>query len=340
MEIVSLFSGCGGLDLGFEKAGFNIIWANDNDKDVWDTYKLNFPDTFLDTRDLREIPISEIPDAVGIIGGPPCQSWSEAGSKRGIEDERGKLVLNYIEIINKKRPYFFLFENVRGILHKRHYNTFCHIVSELEKAGYYVQYKKLNAYDYEVPQTRERVFIIGFRKDLNIIYNFPLPKERKFTLKDAIFDLKDSVVKPSDNNRHNPDVLFPNHEYYIGDFSSIYMSRNRVRGWNEPSFTIQASGRHAPIHPQAPKMIKVGKDRYIFNPNHIYLYRRLSVRECARIQTFPDDFIFLYDKLDAGYKMIGNAVPVNLAYILALSIKNHLYRTKKSICWYQFRGFS
>jgi DNA (cytosine-5)-methyltransferase 1 len=110
-----------------------------------------------------------------------------------------------------------------------------------------------------------------------------------------------------------------------GSFSTIYMSRNRVRSWDEPSYTIQAGGRHAPIHPDAPKMIKVGKDKMKFDPGHKNKYRRLSVRECARIQTFPDDFIFLYEKISDGYKMIGNAVPVKLSEELAKEIKKILF---------------
>ena len=109
-----------------------------------------------------------------------------------------------------------------------------------------------------------------------------------------------------------------------GGFSTIYMSRNRVRSWDEPSFTIQAGGRHAPLHPQAPKMQFVEQNKRIFVPNKEHLYRRLSVRECARIQTFPDDFIFKYKNIADGYKMIGNAVPVNLAYHLANKIFNDL----------------
>ena len=108
----------------------------------------------------------------------------------------------------------------------------------------------------------------------------------------------------------------------------MFMSRNRVRSWDEQSFTIQAGGRHAPIHPQAPKMEFVEKDVRIFVPKYEHLYRRLSVRECARIQTFPDDFIFYYKKVAAGYKMIGNAVPVNLAKFLANSIKEQLKANK------------
>ena len=109
-----------------------------------------------------------------------------------------------------------------------------------------------------------------------------------------------------------------------GSFSSIYMSRNRVRSWEEPSFTIQAGGRHAPIHPGAPKMIKIGKDKMKFNKKFKNKYRRLSIRECARVQTFPDDFIFFYKNLSDGYRMIGNAVPVNLANALAVEIFKYL----------------
>ena len=116
----------------------------------------------------------------------------------------------------------------------------------------------------------------------------------------------------------------PNHEYMTGGFSTIYMSRNRVRGWEEQSFTIQAGGRHAPIHPKAPKMVFVEQNKRIFAPGKEELYRRLSVRECARIQTFPDDFVFKYENIADGYKMIGNAVPVNLAHAVAEAIKQAL----------------
>ncbi|HCT0462956.1 TPA: DNA cytosine methyltransferase, partial [Staphylococcus pseudintermedius] len=128
-----------------------------------------------------------------------------------------------------------------------------------------------------------------------------------------------------EKNKTNGDkCMILNHEYFTGSYSSIYMSRNRVRNWNEPSFTIQASGRQAPQHPQAPKMKLVEKNKREFVSEYIDLYRRLSVREAARIQGFPDDFEFIYDDLNNGYKMIGNAVPVELARKIALSIKQVL----------------
>jgi DNA (cytosine-5)-methyltransferase 1 len=141
-------------------------------------------------------------------------------------------------------------------------------------------------------------------------------------LSDAILDLQGLAIptKPSDKICQNISGV-SNHEYLIGGFSSMYMSRNRVRYWLEPSFTIPASGRHVPLHPQAPKMQYINPNQRIFEQGQEYLYRRLSVRECARIQTFPDDFIFKYENILDGYKMVGNAVPVNLAYHLARKIK-------------------
>ena len=118
----------------------------------------------------------------------------------------------------------------------------------------------------------------------------------------------------------------PNHEYYVSGFSSIFMSRNRVRAWDEQGFTVQASGRQCQLHPQAPKMLKIDSDHHIFVPGKEHLYRRMTVREVARLQTFPDDFIFIYDDVNVGYKMIGNAVPVNLAYHVALQIRKTVER--------------
>jgi len=320
MNIISLFSGAGGLDLGFKKAGFNIIWANEYDKTIWETYKNNH-NTPLDCRDIRNIPSNEIPECDGIIGGPPCQSWSEAGAQRGIDDSRGKLFYEFIRILKDKQPKFFVAENVSGMLADLHKEAVKNILHHFENAGYNITVNLVNAADYDVPQDRKRVFYIGFRKDLNIDYKFPLSKEKKITLKEAIWDLRDTAIKAKDKNKTNGDLCaISNHEYMNGGFSTIYMSRNRVRSWDEQSFTIQAGGRHAPIHPQAPKMLFVEKNKRIFVPGKEELYRRLSVRECARIQTFPDNFKFYYEDIADGYKMVGNAVPVMLAYHVANSI--------------------
>ena len=327
MNIVSFFAGAGGLDLGFEKAGFKVIWANEYGKEIWETYRKNHPHTFLDTRSIVNVPSNEVPECDGIIGGPPCQSWSEAGALKGIEDKRGQLFFDFIRILAAKQPQFFLAENMSGMLLDRHSSALDNIKELFRSAGigYELSFEMVNAFDYNVPQDRKRVIFVGIRKDLGFTYQFTQPHFPKLTLQDAIVDLQDTVLPAKSTNKTNgKDCIVPNHEYMTGGFSTIFMSRNRVRSWDEPSFTIQAGGRHAPIHPQAPKMKFIEQNVRIFEPGYEHLYRRLSVRECARIQTFPDNFIFHYDNIAAGYKMIGNAVPVNLAYYLAKSIKEQL----------------
>jgi DNA (cytosine-5)-methyltransferase 1 len=327
MKVVSFFAGAGGLDLGFQKAGFDVIWANEYDKEIWATYEKNHPHTTLDRRSIVDIPSSDVPDCDGIIGGPPCQSWSEAGAARGIKDKRGQLFYDFIRILAEKQPKFFLAENVSGMLISKH-NEALEGIKELFRnagVGYELSFQMLNASDYNVPQDRKRVFFIGIRKDLNFKFEFPTQTFKKITLDSIIPDLTNNVLAGLEyNNTNGSNCKIANHEYMIGSFSTIYMSRNRVRGWDEQSFTIQAGGRHAPIHPQAPKMKFISQNDRIFVPGKEHLYRRLSVRECARIQTFPDDFIFHYKKIAEGYKMIGNAVPVNLAKFLAESIKKQI----------------
>ena len=165
-----------------------------------------------------------------------------------------------------------------------------------------------------------------WRKDLKITdYEYPVPVIPRITLRDAISDLQDTAIPALDKNHTNGEkckVL--NHEYYIGGFSPIFLSRNRVRDWDDQGFTVQASGRQCQLHPQAPQMIKVDANKQIFVPGKEHLYRRMTVWEVARIQTFPDDFEFIYEDVNMGYKMIGNAVPVNLAYHIANSIRHAL----------------
>ena len=135
--------------------------------------------------------------------------------------------------------------------------------------------------------------------------------------------MKDTAVPTLSKNKHNPKAI-NNNEYFTGSYSPIFMSRNRVKSWDEQAFTVQASGRQCQLHPQAPKMIKVGLNDCRFAEGKEHLYRRMTIREIARIQGFPDSFQFIYDDANNAYKMIGNAVPVNLAYEVAVSIKNTL----------------
>lgn len=327
MNLISLFTGVGGLDLGFHKAGFNTVVANEFDEKICPTFRKNFPNVRLIEKDIRKLSSEDFPDNIdGIIGGPPCQSWSEAGSLKGIKDARGQLFYDYIRILKDKQPLFFVAENVSGMLAARNSEAVKSFLNLFDEAGYDVNLRMLNANDFDVPEDRDRVFYVGFRKDLGIKnFVYPTPQPRKPTLRDAIWDLKDSAIPAKDKNHTNGlECKVPNHEYFVGSYSPVFMSRNRVRAWNEPGFTVQASGRQCQLHPQAPKMVKVEKNLQKSVQGKEYLYRRMTVREVARVQTFPDDFIFIYNDVNYGYKMIGNAVPVNLAYHVAMQIKQTL----------------
>lgn len=285
MNVISLFSGCGGLDLGFERAGFSIPVANEFDKTIWETFKVNHPNTTLIEGDVRQVTKEDIAQYIsgevdGIIGGPPCQSWSEAGALRGIEDERGQLFFDYIRILKEFKPKFFLAENVSGMLANRHSEAVQNILKLFDEAGYDVSLTLVNAKNYGVAQERKRVFYIGFRKDLNIDFVFPKGSteddDKKITLRDIIWDLQDTAVPAAPKNKHNPAAI-NNNEYFTGAFSTIFMSRNRVKSWDEQGFTVQASGRQCQLHPQAPKMVKFDKNDCRFVEGKEALYRRMTI---------------------------------------------------------------
>ena len=328
MKILSLFSGCGGLDLGFEKAGFEIPIANEFDPTIWETFKINHPKTKLLECDIKNIKEDDLPNDIdGIIGGPPCQSWSEAGAMRGINDSRGQLFYEYIRLLKIIKPKFFLAENVSGMLSAKHKEAVENFISIFKECGYDVSLTLVNAKDYGVAEERKRVFYIGFRNDLNIKFKFPegstKDDNKKITLRDIIWDLKDTAVPAFEKNYHNKKAI-NNNEYFVGAYSPMFMSRNRVKSWDEQAFTVQASGRQCQIHPQAPKMLFISQNKREFVKGKEHLYRRMSVREVARVQGFPDNFKFIYNYVDNAYKMIGNAVPVNLAYEIAIAIKKVL----------------
>ena len=176
-------------------------------------------------------------------------------------------------------------------------------------------------------EERKRVFYTGFRKDLGIDFKFligsTVDDKNKLTLRDIIWDLQETAVPSAERNHHNTSAI-NNNEYFTGEYSSIFMSRNKVKSWDEQAFTVQASGRQCQLHSQAPKMMKVSKNDCRFVEGKEHLYRRMTVREVARVQGFPDDFQFIYDSVNDGYKMIGNTVPVNLAYEIASAIRKEL----------------
>lgn len=347
-NIVSLFSGCGGLDLGFELAGliesigeeaalnafksketydavrkksvFHTIYANDIFKEALQTYQKNFPKSVhTHLKDIRRI--KNFPSCDIVLGGFPCPGFSEAGP-RLIDDERNFLYIHFIRCLIQSKPKIFVAENVKGMLTLGKGEVMKQIIQDFASAGYRVTFKLLNARDYGVPQIRERVFIVGVRSDIDFSYEYPKPTHGQdlipfVTLRDAIGDLEE-----------NPGP------YFTGSFSSIYLSRNRKKSWDEQSFTIQASGRQAPLHPSGPRMVKLEKDKWLLPGGEEY-NRRLSVREIARIQTFPDWFEFsdggnmkasINSRLDKIYKQIGNAVPVMLARAVAQPIASWVHQ--------------
>ena len=311
MNIISFFSGCGGLDLGFHRAGFKTLFANDINASAMRTYVDNFPEVIFHKDSISKIRIPSIQGIVGVVGGPPCQSFSIAGAGRGVSDKRGYLFLEYILKIRDISPKFFVAENVKGLLSKRHTETYKTLISEFDNIGYNVETILLNASDFGVAQSRERVFLVGFRGDIaykNMDFeSFSQQFRKKVVLRDVL-------------SSQNFDL-----DLYAGSYSPRYMSRNRKRTWEEPSFTIPATARQIPLHPSSPDMIKVDSDTWIFDNTKIESYRRFTIRECALIQSFPRDYKLSYSSIAEGYKIIGNAVPPRVAEIIALYIREKIF---------------
>ena len=301
---VSLFCGAGGLDMGFERAGFKTIWANDFDKDACKTHQ-NWSKANVVCGDISKIDLSTIPISDIILGGFPCQGFSLSGPRK-IDDSRNVLYKHYVKLVKQNQPAVFVGENVKGLLTMGKGSIIDAIIEEFSLCGYDVYYQLINAKDYGVPQDRERVIIIGIRKDLGI-KSFELPKYtgEKKTLRDAIGHLSEPKTE----------------EVCTAPFSSRYMSRNRKRGWDEVSYTIPAMAKQVTLYPGSPNMEKVDKDLWKFGENGVT--RRLSWREAAAIQTFPDDMQFYGDQTSI-YKQIGNTVPVQLAYHVATAIRQIL----------------
>jgi DNA (cytosine-5)-methyltransferase 1 len=334
-RIISLFSGCGGLDLGFEQAGYDRVYANDFDKDAQAIFRLNLGE--IDGRDIHDVDEHEIPDGDILTAGFPCQPFSNAGNRKGVHDSRGMLYKECLRIIQAKMPQVVLFENVKGLLSTNYIDgrsLVDVITTDLETMnglGYNVTYKLLNASDYGVPQNRQRVVFIGVRKDLGKTFVFPKKEEKdKLTIR-HILDIpsevpnqKDWPLSPQAMNmiqyipeggswKDIPDDKLPARFLRIKSDMKRYRSPNFYRRFslNEISGTITASAQ-----PENCGII------------HPLKNRRYNIREIARIQTFPDDFLFLDDSLKnitAMYKVIGNAVPVLLAKKLANTIMEQVF---------------
>lgn len=299
MKVVSLFSGAGGLDLGFKMAGNDIVWANDIYKDAVNTYEENIGRHIV-CGDIANIDTADIPDCDIVIGGFPCQGFSVANTKRDVNDERNKLYLQLIRVIKAKRPNFFLAENVKGILNIGNGEVIKMIMKEFSSLGYKVQKKLLNAADYGVPQTRERVIITGVRDDLDFTYTYPEPTNDK---NGGIFIPKWVTIKEAFKDIPNPDE--PN------NLSNHVYSKYKV--------TISNYIGHRLIDPDKPAPTVTGRGDekggvvVLHHPNN---KRRMTCRELATIQSFPLDYHFC-GSMSSVYRQIANAVPPLLGYAVA-----------------------
>lgn len=326
-RLVELFAGAGGLALGMEKAGFESILLNEFDKHACNTLRLNRPEWNIVEGDIANVNFTSYRNKIDILsGGFPCQAFSYAGKKLGFEDTRGTLFFEFARAIKEINPKVIVAENVRGLLKHENGNTLSAISNVIDELGYQlVEPRVLKAMFYQVPQKRERLFLIGIRKDLatQVQFNWPSPYSRIMTMRDALkkgilfeSDVPESqgqsypqrkaeilsLIPPGGYWRDLPDDLqreYMKKSYFLGGGKT---GMARRLSWDEPSLTLTCS----PAQKQTERC-------------HPEETRPLTVREYARIQTFPDSWIFS-GPITAQYKQIGNAVPVNLAYAVGRAL--------------------
>ncbi|MBE6774237.1 MAG: DNA (cytosine-5-)-methyltransferase [Ruminococcaceae bacterium] len=313
MKVASLFSGIGGIDLGFKQAGFDIVWANERDTAACRTYRLNFSNNHLVENDIRNISANVLPDFDVIAAGFPCQSFSTAGFKKGFRDPRGNLFFEIIRIVKVKQPRIILLENVENIIEHDNQKTFLTIFNSLSECGYDVKYRTLQPFDYAgIPQRRKRVFIVAFR-DIDDFDAFSFPKEMEE--KQAIDRIIDFSQK-----QHTSYYYENNHPSYPeleqkAKIGQIYSLKN--------DGSVYCSGTLCPTliagMGKFPDRIPVVKDNYGI--------RRLTIRECLRFQGFPENFNISRDNsIEDAYKQIGNSVCVPIVNRIAIEIAKVLER--------------
>jgi DNA (cytosine-5)-methyltransferase 1 len=303
IRVASLFAGCGGLDYGFHNnPKYTHVFVNDFDEEACKTYEKNFniKPTCGDIKQIKTIPDCDI-----LIGGFPCQGFSMANPYRDEKDKRNELYLEILRLLKLKHPKYFLLENVKGLLNMGGYETkedkknhtgkvMKVILNDLKDCGYNVKFKLFDIKEYDVPQKRQRVIIIGVRSDIHFTPKWPEPSKKILTLKDAIGDL---TIEYKTDTQH----IGTKHKCAVTGYLG-----NRELKWDEPSPTITGRGG--------------GSGGPVIH-NHPSLKRRLTVRECARIQTFPDSFQFV-GSISSMYKQLGNAVPCKFGEFLSKIFEN------------------
>ena len=375
MTVVDLFSGCGGLALGFKWAGFKTLLASDVDENCEKTYTYNFPEVPFIKKDLREVSTNDIKHHISesadvVIGGPPCQGFSLANKNRNKvkDDPRNELFYEFVRVVTDLQPKAFVMENVRGLLSMQKGKVIQLMKDEFENAGlgYEVDYKVLLASDYGVPQNRQRVIMIGIRKDLNKAPEFPIKSyENPVTVWEAISDLPQiqaSEGKESMAYNSEPQNAYQEFVRQKSNMVSNHIAMRHTQRLIDRFKVIQAgqSLAHVPAEHAAVKRGKpTEKSKIVFSQNnqrlhgnkpaptiaasfqsnfiHPYLNRNFTAREGARIQSFPDDFIFQgmrtkmsWEKGLSQYQQIGNAVPPLLGFAIGKALKSTLQNNKQS----------
>ena len=316
LKVASLFCGCGGTDVGllgdfdflgkhYESNGMEIVYANDIDDNACNIFKENFGIT-PDNRDIREVKSEEIPEFDILTGGFPCQSFSiiaQNPKRLGVKDERGKLFFEMCRILRERQPKCFIAENVKGILTANKKSAFPLIMKEFEESGYDVQYRILNSANYGVPQKRERVIIVGFRKDLNVNFSFPdveIEDENNFA------PLKKVIEKKVDEK------YFFSERAVAGMMKKREsMNKGRAQDINKPCNTVWAHLAKVSLNSTDPVLMEDKR------------YRRFTPREVARIQSFPDDFELVGSEA-AQYRALGNAIPPVMFWYVAKAVSGKL----------------
>ncbi len=305
MRLISLFSGAGGLDLGFIQSNHEIVWANDNDLDAVKTYRKNIGNHIV-FNDIADIDISTLPSADVVVGGFPCQGFSIANKYRSKDDDRNKLYIYFLKVIREIKPKYFLAENVKGLLSLEKGQAIKNIVNDFQKSEYRVKYKLFNLANYGVPQTRQRVIIAGTRNDLSTTLDYTFPSSTHSNIECELKPWVTSsealafIPEPDSNN-----CKLPNQTYSKYKLTNRNFTGHRRTDPNKPSPTILARGN--------------GKGGVCAIP-HPKNHRRMSVRESATIQTFPLDFEFV-GSMSSCYRQVGNAVPVLFARLLGKELK-------------------
>ncbi len=305
LSVGGLFAGIGGIELGFKKAGFDISWANEVDKNASITYRINHKHKLFE-KDLRELQTKEVEKVDIITGGFPCQAFSVAGNRKGFEDKRGNVFFEILRFLDDIKPKVIFLENVKNLKNHDHGKTFEVISDELTNRGYHIKYKVLNSAEYaNVPQNRERIYIIGFKdKKIYEKFDFPKPKKLTKTIKDLIDNTADEkfyynkskYYEKLKNEMINKDTIY--------QWRRVYVRENKSKLCPTLTANMGTGGHNVPL-------IIDSKD-----------IRKLTPRECARFQGYDDNFI-LSEQLanSALYKQIGNSVTVPVIQAIAKQIK-------------------